>query len=284
MKNKLVALYLISGILIFVFVFNNYLTSDSDIDYTEKLTVKKSYKLPSKLEEISGISHINDSTLACIQDEKGTIYIYDLMNERVSKEILFGPRRDYEAIRVIDSTAYVIESGGRIFKINNFNSEKFKVEIFDTEFDRRNDMESLEFNEQNNEFLTIPKEINLSAEDEDFIIYRIGQDFKVKDQRFARIKSDDSTRTSEKSLFGENRFKPSELAIHPHSTDIYILDSKMPRLLILNPEGKFKDLYVLNPEQFQQPEGLSFDSKGNMYISNEKNNYIDQNIQAVEWK
>ena len=38
----------------------------------------KSWELPDKLIEISGLSFIDEYTLACIQDEKGNIYIFNL--------------------------------------------------------------------------------------------------------------------------------------------------------------------------------------------------------------
>ena len=63
--------------------------------------------------------------------------------------------------------------------------------------------------------------------------------------------------------------RPSEVSIHPKNGDIYILDATNPKLLILTAAGKAKKLHVFKEEQFGQPEGLTFDAAGNLYISNE---------------
>ena len=38
----------------------------------------KSWELPKKLIEISGLSYIDKHRLACVQDEKGNIYVFNL--------------------------------------------------------------------------------------------------------------------------------------------------------------------------------------------------------------
>ena len=86
------------------------------------------------------------------------------------------------------------------------------------------------------------------------------------------------------SWFMETNFFPSELKIHPTTQEIYILDSKTSRILILKPDGTPKKICLLDPEKFQQPEGLSFDSEGRIYISNEEGNFQKQNIQLIESK
>ncbi|MBQ0740145.1 SdiA-regulated domain-containing protein, partial [Aquimarina celericrescens] len=94
----------------------------------------------------------------------------------------------------------------------------------------------------------------------------------------------DSIFETNKFFFVQNGFSPSELTIHPKTGEIFILDSKIPRLLILKPNGSFKKIYKLNPKYFQQPEGISFDSQGRMYVSNEESDFHKQNIQLVEWE
>ncbi|MFO7744093.1 MAG: SdiA-regulated domain-containing protein [Psychroflexus sp.] len=284
MKQNLLAIYIIAGILIIVGTISYFLKSDNQ-DYSDKIKVIKTFELPYALREISGISHINDSKIACIQDEEGVLFIYDLEKKDVVKEILFGPRGDYESIRIIDSIAYVIESNGKLFKINNFESDSRKIEIYKTGFNNKNDIESLDFLKEKDIFLTIPKRQNLSDKSDDFIIYEINsKTYKVEKEPYFRMKVNDSIFQERESFFTKKHLNPSELTIHPDTKEIYILDSKVPRLLILNPNGSFKNMYKLNPENFQQPEGLSFDSKGRMYISNEESDFLKQNIQLVEWE
>ena len=58
------------------------------------------FTMPSSLEEISGISWAGVGKLACIQDEKGIIFCYNLDEEKVVSEVKFGKDGDYEDISV----------------------------------------------------------------------------------------------------------------------------------------------------------------------------------------
>ena len=48
------------------------------------------YTMPGSLEEISGISWTGKGTLACIQDEDGIIYCYNLEKEKIVSKAKFG--------------------------------------------------------------------------------------------------------------------------------------------------------------------------------------------------
>lgn len=283
MKQNLIAFLIIGLILISSGVI--YLLSKSDDDYTDGLNVVKTWELPFVLREVSGISHVDDTKIACIQDEDGIIFIYDLELKRITKEIEFGPKGDYESIRIIDSTAFIMESNGNIYKIIDFKSDTRKIETYKTEFNSSNDMESLDFHSGTNTFLTIPKENNLTENGDDLIIYKLNpEDFTIGKELFFSLSYDDSIVKVEKLKFIKSGFSASELTIHPQTGEIFLLDSKFHRLLILNSDGSPKKLFMLDPENFQQPEGLSFDSLGKMYISNEESDFLKQNIQLVEWK
>ena len=62
---------------------------------------------------------------------------------------------------------------------------------------------------------------------------------------------------------------PSEIAIHPNTGEILIIDGPSARLLILENNGTLKHFYQLNPNDFPQAEGLSFNNGGELFISNE---------------
>ena len=283
MKQNLIFFLIIAGVL--CVVAGTYSVLKPNYSYTGELRILKTWELPESLKEISGISHIDDSKLACIQDEKGSIYIYDLTLKSIVKEIQFGPRGDYEAIRIIDSTAYVMDSGGQLFRIENFEIEGRRVEVFQTGFSKKHDIESFDINKTTGEILTIPKENNLLSSRDRFLIYELDSTtFDIKEDCFINLSYRDPIFELDVSWFMETNFFPSELTIHPTTKEIYILDSKTPRILILKPDGSPKKMHLLDPEKFQQPEGLSFDSEGRIYISNEEGNFQKQNIQLIEFK
>ncbi|WP_409187209.1 SdiA-regulated domain-containing protein [Antarcticibacterium sp. 1MA-6-2] len=67
----------------------------------------------------------------------------------------------------------------------------------------------------------------------------------------------------------EKTILPSEINIHPTTGNIYILEGVSPKIVILDSEGKSKNLQLLSRNQFRQAEGLTFGSNGEIYISNE---------------
>ena len=64
-------------------------------------------------------------------------------------------------------------------------------------------------------------------------------------------------------------FRPSAIAIHPLTDEIYITSSVGKLLVVLDREGLISDVHALNPALFRQPEGICFSPEGDLYISNE---------------
>jgi len=67
----------------------------------------------------------------------------------------------------------------------------------------------------------------------------------------------------------EDVFEPSGIAIQPSTRELYIISSVGKLLVILSPDGMLSNVIHLNPKVFKQPEGIAFDSNGNLYITNE---------------
>jgi hypothetical protein len=55
-------------------------------------------------------------------------------------------------------------------------------------------------------------------------------------------------------------------------------------LMITDANWKVKDVYPLDPRRFRQPEGLAFDTAGNMYISNEGDEVSNGNVLKFEYR
>ena len=66
-----------------------------------------------------------------------------------------------------------------------------------------------------------------------------------------------------------NTINPSGISIHPVSGDLYIIDGRNPQLLIIDAGGNIKKLYTLNSKEFAQPEGITFNTAGDLFIANE---------------
>jgi len=96
----------------------NLLFEHTNYDFPYQLDKPtKSWKLPKKLVEISGLSFIDKNRLACIQDEKGNVYIFNLKTREVETKIDFNGDGDYEGIEIIKNDCWILKSNGTLFKV-----------------------------------------------------------------------------------------------------------------------------------------------------------------------
>ena len=63
-------------------------------------------------------------------------------------------------------------------------------------------------------------------------------------------------------------FYPAAIAVHPVSHDIFIISTKDTKCIAqFTHDGKLKAFDYLEKEMLPQPEGICFDTQGNLYIS-----------------
>jgi uncharacterized protein YjiK len=248
------------------------------------------YKLPDKLNEISGLSYYKKNKLATLQDEKGNIYFFNLNSGKISKKIDFSGDGDYEGIEVVDEQIWVLKSNGDLFKVNHSKKDKtVKVKEYKTDLSTINDAEGLAFDKKNNRLLIACKgfpyiedkkkgkskkgiysfslnEKTLSKEP--FIIIDLDEIKELK-QYNTMAKLGVNLMSHLNPSKGDGSFQPSGIAIHPQTQHLFLLSSVGKLLLVCNNDGKIIAIVELNPSLFLQPEGICFDSGGTLYISNE---------------
>ncbi len=241
--------------------------------------------LPAILHEISGLSLIDSNTFACIQDEKGAIFIYDMSSGLISRQIPFAKKGDYEGITREGDTLYVLESDGTLYKVSGFQTDSIIAMPFTTGVDSKNN-EGLCYDPEKERLLIAPKEnplkgpgskdkriiygynlssMTLDAEPaftffidslKDFAAYS-GVDLPVKSKK---------KKSSYKEVL---KFRPSAIGIHPLTKDIYILSAEDFMLFIFSKDGAIRHIVKLNPLKYPQAEGITFQDNGDMLISNE---------------
>ena len=277
------AVLLVAGSIVFAFADRSYFKSFDEKHKEKTYKVVNKWELPEILEEVSGISWLGNNKVACIQDEDGIIFIYDLKKNSIEREINFGDDGDYEAIASYKDDAYVMRSDGTLFVVNNFQSKKPTVKEFDTPLYKKNNIEGLALDLTKDRLLLAAKDRN-PYNDSYKAIYGYSLkthkldsaalfDINLKDKIFKDHR--------EKKLY--NTFRPSEVAINPLTGEFYILEGVNPKLLILDKNGTPKKIHYLDPDEFNQPEGITFSPSGTLYISNEGRK-DDANILEVELK
>ena len=116
----------------------------------------KVYSLPATLYELSGITEIDASTIACVQDEHGIVFIYDLNKNETIRTIYFGSGGDYEDIARVDNTLYVLRSDEAMAEIKNFNDKNFIRKAYPVNIPGK-DCEGLCYDKKNNRLLLLPR-------------------------------------------------------------------------------------------------------------------------------
>ncbi|PIY11705.1 MAG: hypothetical protein COZ17_06000 [Flavobacteriaceae bacterium CG_4_10_14_3_um_filter_33_47] len=222
---------------------------------------EKYWEMPYELREISGIDTINAHQLIAHNDEKGDLYIYDLKHKSIKKTIPFGKNGDYEDVVIVGKTAYVLQSNGTLFQVENF-LESPKTIVHKTFLSNKDDVEGLCFDKKNNQLLLATKGHKSNK------IYAFSiKNNALNSQAVFEIDSKDL----KKKYKIKKDFSPSAIAIHPKTKHYFVLSSIGKMIAEFNRQGKLLHVFNINYSHFGQPEGICFSENGDLYIANEAN-------------
>ena len=271
--------------------FNESFLFNAD-SYSFPYNLKKAdikYNLPDRLIEVSGLDYLRENILTLIQDEKGNVYFFDTEKGEVVKKTDFAKDGDYEGIEVVGDEIWTLKSNGTLFRLKHPEKEKdLKTKQYKTNLNRKNNTEGLAYDEENNRLLIACKGapyIDSKGGEGIRAIYSF--DLEKKELSEKPVFEIDIEKIKEArrlnliarlgikllKLFdpakGDITFQPSGIAIHPGTGNMYILAATGKLLLVCDRSGDFLTIIKLNSGLFNQPEGICFDPAGNLYISNE---------------
>ena len=248
----------------------------------------KTIILDPKLKEISGIEHIGNDRIVCVQDEKAHLYFLNFTKNEIYNKIKFGDPGDFEDLAIVGDDAWAVKSNGDLYRIKNYLSDDFDVKRYETRLKKKNDCEGLAFDAVNNRLLIACKghpfhEDKKAKKRKAIYAFNLENKKLEKDPVFLldleEIKENRSYNTLTSwglelmALLDENKgdlsFQPSGISVHPFTGNLYLIASVGDLLMVLSPEGEVLTLVDLNDRLFNQPEGICFDEAGNLYISNE---------------
>lgn len=222
--------------------------------------------LPEILHEISGLTLVSDSTIACVQDEKGIIFIYNFIANKIISKYYFAPDGDYEGITKVNNSFFILRSDGVLIEVENYHDENSKVNEYFTSIPAK-DNEGICYDKKNNQLLIASKSKILKGSD--FKTKRGVYTFnlstkKVNKQPLFVFDTDDFNQQKK-----EVKFKMSGIAIHPITQEIYILSASDYLLFVFNENGEFQSSISLNSKIYNKAEGITFLNNGDLLISNE---------------
>ena len=241
--------------------------------------------MPPALREISGLAVIDNSSIACIQDEEGAIFLMNLETEEIDKKIVFAGKGDFEEVALADGDAYVLESTGFIFHIKDYLQEGAEANRLETDLTKQNNAEGMCYDRSNHRLLISCKGKGEEKEKNKKAIYafdlRSGKLSKAPvmhltqdeiKKAITKVNPGGAGKNIERAMKSDNideLFTPSGIAIHPVTGELYVLSTQNNLIAVLDMQGNVSEVYPLLHELFTQPEGIAFTPAGDLYISNE---------------
>jgi hypothetical protein len=291
-KNKFysVVIFLLAGLLFINPMCKTPLKELTRFPYKIRKPDHK-YVLEQKLAEVSGLSFISDNEVALIQDEIGSLFIYNLEKNAITKKITFSKKGDFEDLKILGDSAFILRSDGSLFELKNIfqSGASITENPVNTPLSAKNNTEGLCYDDRKKLLLIACKgdaglknsgkkykdkkavysfnpETGLLS-DTPYVLIDVNEVEKLARGTYKNVIEKFVRFYARSGLVGV--FEPSGIAIHPFTRDIYLISSVGKVLVIVTPEGKLAKVVRLSPTIFKQPEGIAFDQSGNLFISNE---------------
>ncbi|HNR54873.1 MAG TPA: SdiA-regulated domain-containing protein [Flavobacteriales bacterium] len=241
------------------------------------------FELPALLIEVSALTDVDDTTLACVHDESASVYFLSARSGRIVDSVTFAGPADMEGLTRVGSNYYALRSDGLIYRLSDRASRMQVIDTFRIDVPNRN-IEGLGFDDHSGSVLVSPKDfVKGSKEGKDErlvyaldpgsmtsapqVILKVSLDKLV---RQALTKGIEVPRTMKK---GRERpalkLRYSSVAVHPVSHYYYLLSAVDHTLLVLDRQGDLVDLVVLDEKLLPKAEGITFMPDGDMWLSSE---------------
>lgn len=230
--------------------------------------IRQKWQLPDELRKVSGIAVLDSTRIVCVHDEVGSLFIYNFGSNQIERQIPFGPVGDYEAVAVVKDAAYVACADGRLYEVDNFQSERPVTKEYGTHLTVRQNVDGLCYDAQSKMLL-----VAIKGKESDQQLWKGIYCFDPQLKKMAVrpcLKIDLQDTIFGKSVLKKNAsmmLQPSEIAVHPDSGDLYVTDAVHQQLLVTDKSANIKWLYTLPKAGFPQPEGIAFSAQGDCYIS-----------------
>jgi uncharacterized protein YjiK len=231
------------------------------------------YKMPSVLDEISGIAFMNgkNDTVYAVQDEIGEVFAFSLKDKTVKTNI-FSQKGDYEDLAFLNNQLVILKSNGALvsFAAANFLKTGKAADLQETKgLLPEGEYEGLYADETSQTLFVLSKETKEAKRNRQIFGYalKMAPNGKIS---FGSAFTIDVSAIEAKITIKKNNFLPSALAKNKKTNEWFILSAHNSVLVVTNANWKVKQAFSLPENLFEQPEGIAFDSQHNLYISNEK--------------
>lgn len=242
------------------------------------------FELPVELTEVSALTDVDSTTVACLQDEAATIYFLSLKNGAVVGTYPFSTPGDMEGLTRVGEAYYALRSDGLIFRLLMKDGGLSLADTFRLAVPNHN-IEGLGYDDRTGRILISPKDFAKGSKEarDERVIYAMGPaDPTHAVVPVLRLSVDDLiTQAKAKGIAvpmraTENggsipalKLRYSSVAVHPLEDRFYLLSAVDRTLLVVDREGRLVDLVQLDPALLPKAEGITFLANGDLVLSSE---------------
>jgi hypothetical protein len=201
------------------------------------------------------------------------------LGDSKAEHVKFGKKGDYEDLAIINEQVIFLRSDGTLF---SFPFDKVKQnEVTDVKEWKdllpAGEYEGMYADPSNNMIYVLCKQCmdDKTTKAVSAYIMQLQPDGSFTKKGSTIINVYDIAKMSGETKL---KFQPSALAKNPQTNEWYFLSSVNKLLVITDNTWKVKSTYHLDPAIFRQPEGITFDSENNLYISNEGDDISSGNV------
>jgi hypothetical protein len=236
------------------------------------------FLMPESLLEVSGITFLNGNpdTVYAVQDEQGRLFRL-AWGKKKQVNAKFGKQGDYEDLAIVRGQVVILKSNGTLISfpladatyLEIDSSREWKGLLPDGEYEGM-------FGDERTGYLYI---ICKNCKDDNSKNAVSGFIIQAGDSLFQS--GEFSIDVNQIKVSGgkvKRGFRPSAIARNPVSGEWFIVSAVNKLLVVTDSNWTIRETSFLNGNTFNQPEGLAFDSEGNLYVSNEGDDFTQGNI------
>ncbi|RKU13129.1 hypothetical protein C6503_16405 [Candidatus Poribacteria bacterium] len=239
--------------------------------YDLKVETATHWKLPGRLNEISGLAMTLDNRLMAHNDEKAVIHEIDYQNGVIVKafqlaDIKNPENDDFEGIATVYDQVYLVTSSGRIYEgSRGTEGEAVLYNIYATGVGRDYEIEGLAYDATQQALLLMCKDARRADLKEQLVIYHWSIDEKqlIEDAHIV-IPVIEFTR----HIKGKE-FQPSGIERHPVSGNYFVVAARQQAIAEIAPRGQVVAVKEFPAQWHRQPEGITFAVDGTLIIADE---------------
>jgi len=228
------------------------------------------WRLPDRLNEISGLAVTQDGRLLAVDDEVAIVYELDFDDGHLVKAFALGNpvvKGDFEGIAVADDLIYLTTSSGRVYvSAEGADGQRVTFSKFDTGLGDHCDIEGLVQGADNTRLYFLCKKVRKKSNISGLVLFSW-------DIAGRQIRPDESVVLPEREIMQHlriDRINPSGVTIDRHTGNRIIVASRQQALVEIAPDGQFVDARSFPlAVRHRQAEGIELAIDGRLLIADE---------------